>query len=195
MDRLSYKDGYLKGVYQTLYTLLKDGIISKKQWKDYKDTFFNSEIIVPEKCQIYKRNYIIELKQIKNTRNFMQKIIPLIKEIERNNIYVGYNFINMYEMLVVGVGIKKSTASEILLISDYYYNLDGSIKPEWKDFETKSLVFLARSHKKGIINIYDSRKSNSISPTMKYEEIVNFVSKFVDEENSTIWDLFGVNNN
>lgn len=191
MDRLSYKDGYLKGVYQTLNALLKDGIISKKQWRDYKDTFIRNEIIVPEKCQFYERNYIIELKQIKNTRNFMQRIIPLIKEIEVNDIYVDYDFISMYEMLVVGVGIKKSTASEILLISDYYYNLDGSIKPEWKDFETKSLVFMARAHKKGSINIYDFRESNSINPTMKYEEIENLVNEYVDEENRTIWDLFG----
>ena len=43
-------------------------------------------------------------------------------------------------MLVDGVGINKSTASEILLMSDYFYDIDGSIKPEWKDFETKSLL-------------------------------------------------------
>lgn len=31
MDRLSYKDGYLKGIDPSLNTLLQDGIISKKQ--------------------------------------------------------------------------------------------------------------------------------------------------------------------
>ena len=123
MDRLSYKDGYLKGIYQSLNTLLEDGIISKKQWKDYKDKFFNDEISVPEEYQFYNRNYINELKQIKNTRNYMQKIIPLIKEIERKNIYLDYKFINMYKMLVDGVGINKSTASEILLMSDYFVTI------------------------------------------------------------------------
>ena len=88
MDRLSYKDGYLKGICQALNTLLADGIISKKQCKDYKDKFFNDEIIVPEMCQFYNRNYINELRQMKNERNYMQNIIPLIKEIERKNIYI-----------------------------------------------------------------------------------------------------------
>ena len=64
-------------------------------------------------------------------------------------------------MLVDGVGISNSSASEILLMSSYYYNSSGSVK------------------------------SNSINPTMKFEEIKNFASQFVDEENSTIWGLFG----
>ena len=51
MDRLSYKDGYLTGAYQALNTLLKDGIISIKQCRDYKDRLFNDEIIVPETYQ------------------------------------------------------------------------------------------------------------------------------------------------
>ena len=51
-------------------------------------------------------------------------------------------------MLVDGVGISKSSANEIILVSDYYYNRDGSQKTEWKDFETKSLIYLARCHKK-----------------------------------------------
>ena len=191
MDRLSYKDGYLKGIYQSLNTLLEDGIISKKQWKDYKDKFFNDEISVPEEYQFYNRNYINELKQIKNTRNYMQKIIPLIKEIERKNIYLDYKFINMYKMLVDGVGINKSTASEILLMSDYFYVIDGSIKPEWKDFETKSLINLARWHKRGIMDIFDFRKTNSINPAMKLEEIRDFASQFFDEDNCNIWDLLG----
>ncbi|MBD5546372.1 MAG: hypothetical protein HDQ97_03075 [Lachnospiraceae bacterium] len=189
MDRLSYKDGYLKGIYQSLNTLLEDGIISKKQWKDYKDKFFNDEIVVPEKYQFYNRNYINELKQMKNERNYMQKIIPLIKEIERGNIYRDYNFKNTYEMLVDGVGISKSSANEIILVSDYYYNRDGSQKTEWKDFETKSLIYLARCHKKGIMDIYDYRKINSINPDMKFEEIRDFANQFVDEDNCNIWDL------
>ena len=143
MDRLSYKDGYLKGVYQSLSTLLRDGIISKKQFMDYKNKFFNDKITVPEKYQFGQRNYITELKQIKKERNYMQKIIPLIKEIERKNIYGEYNFKNINEMLVDCIGIKKSSASEILLISNYFYNSDGSIKPEWEGFETKSLVFFS----------------------------------------------------
>lgn len=191
MDRLSYKDGYLNGIYQVLNTLLADDIISKKQWKDYRDKFFNEEIIVPEQCQFYNRDYINELRQIKNERNYMQKIIPLIKEIERRYIYVDYNFKNMYEMLVNGIGIKKSSASEIMLVSDYCYNSDGSIKTEWEGFETKSLIFLARCHKKGIIDIYNYRKLNSINPNMKLEEIKSFTSQFIDKENSDIWDLFG----
>lgn len=76
-------------------------------------------------------------------------------------------------------------------MSSYYYNVSGSIKPEWKGFETKSLIFLARCHNKGIMDIYDLRESNSISPTMKFEGIKNFANQFIDEENSTIWDLFG----
>ena len=63
-------------------------------------------------------------------------------------IWTDYNFKNTYEMLVDGVGISKSSANEIILVSDYYYNRDGSQKTEWKDFETKSLIYLARCHKK-----------------------------------------------
>lgn len=182
MDRLSYKNGYLKGIHQTLDTLLEDGVISRRQYVDYKNDFFNDE----------NRNYINELKQIKDERkNYMQNIIPLIKEIEKKSIYVDYNFKNIYEMLVDGVGITKSSASELLLMSSYYYNFSGSMKPEWKGFETKSLIFLARCHSKGIMDIYNLRKSNSISPTMKFEEIKNFANQFIDEENSTIWGLLG----
>ena len=98
----------------------------------------------------------------------------------------------MNEMLVDGAGISKSSASEIMLLSDYYYNLDGSMKAEWKEFDTKILIRLARYHKKGIIDIYDCRKSNSINPIMKLEEVESFVNEFGDEENSTIWNLFGI---
>ena len=94
-------------------------------------------------------------------------------------------------MLVDGVGINKSTASEILLMSDYFYDIDGSIKPEWKDFETKSLINLARWHKRGIMDIFDFRKTNSINPAMKLEEIRDFASQFFDEDNCNIWDLLG----
>lgn len=74
MDRLSYKNGYLKGIHQTLDTLLEDDVISRRQYVDYKNDFFNDE----------NRNYINELKQIKDERkNYMQNIIPLIKEIEK----------------------------------------------------------------------------------------------------------------
>lgn len=190
MDRLSYKDGYLKGIVQSLNTLQEDGIISKTQWKDYKNKFFDTEIIVPEKYQFYNRNYINELKQIKNERNYMQKIIPLIKEIERKNVYMDYNFRDLTEMLTVGVGISKSSTSEILLISDYFYNRDGSIKPEWKGFETRSLISLARCHKNGM-DIYYFRESNSINPTMSFEEIKCFADKFISEKNDTFWNLLG----
>lgn len=191
MDRLSYKDGYLKGIYQSLTALLKDGIISRKQFIDYKNIFFSNEITIPETYQFYKRNYINELKQVKNERNYMQKIIPLIKEIEKMCIYKDYNFNSINEMLVEGVGIKNSSASEILLLSNYFYGIDGSIKPEWKGFETKSLIFLARCHKKGIMDIYSFRESNSIRSNMKYEEIKDFANLFIDEEDSDIWGLFG----
>lgn len=191
MDRLSYKDGYLKGIHQSLTALLKDGIISRKQFIDYKNIFFSDEITIPETYQFYKRNYINELKQVKNERNYMQKIIPLIKEIEKMCIYKDYNFNSINEMLVEGVGIKKSSASEILLVSNYFYGIDGSIKPVWKGFETKSLIFLARCHKKGIMDIYSFRKSNSIRPNMTYEEIKDFANLFIDEEDSDIWGLFG----
>lgn len=193
MDRLSYKDGYLKGVFKSLNTLLEDGIISKKQWKDYKDKFFNDEIIVPEKYQFYKRNYINELRRIYDEKNSMQNIIPLIKEIEKKNIYIDYNFKNMNEMLVDGVGLNKSSASEILLMSNYYYNPDGSMKQEWIGFKTKTLIFLARYHKKGIMDIFYFRKINSISPAMTFGEIKNFANQFIDEdeEDTSIWDLFG----
>lgn len=190
MDRLSYKDGYLKGIFQSLNTLLEDGVISKKQLKNYKDKFFNNEIIVPEKYQFYNRNYIDELKKIHNEKNYMQKIIPLIKEIERENIYIAYNFENLTEMLTDGAGISKSSTSEILLMSDYIYNSNGSIKPEWKEFETKSLIFLARRHKNGIMNINILRKLNRINPTMSFEEIKCFAEEYSKEKNNTISNLF-----
>lgn len=94
-------------------------------------------------------------------------------------------------MLVNGVGITKSSASNILFMGRYYYNSSGSIKSEWKGFGTKSLIYLAHCHNKEIMDIFALRKSNSINPTMKYEEIKNFASQFVDEEDSTIWGLFG----
>ena len=106
-------------------------------------------------------------------------------------IWTDYNFKNTYEMLVDGVGISKSSANEIILVSDYYYNRDGSQKTEWKDFETKSLIYLARCHKKGIMDIYDYRKINSINPDMKFEEIRDFANQFVDEDNCNTWDLLG----
>ena len=170
MDKLSYKDGYLKGVSLTLNTLLKDCVISSMQWKDYKDKLFNDEIVVPENYLFYDRNYINELKQIKSKTNYMHKIIPLIKEIEKEG-YINYKFKNMHDMLVNGVGINKSSASDILLVSDYFYNHDGSIKPEWKGFGTKSLLFLARRQKEGNKNIFKLRKSNIIKPTMSFTEI------------------------
>lgn len=58
MDRLSYKDGYLKGIYQTLNILLEDSVISKEQWKNYKDKFFNFPIIVPENYQFLQNNLL-----------------------------------------------------------------------------------------------------------------------------------------
>lgn len=192
MDRLSYKDGYLKGIYQALNALLEDDIISKQQWNDYKDKFFNEVIIVPEMYQFYNRNYIYELKQINNEKNSMQKMIPLIKEIERKNIYIDYDFKSMNEMLVHGIGLKKSSASEVLLISNYFYDPDGSIKQEWIGFNTRALIFLARCHKKGIMDIFYFRKINSIRPTMKFEEIKDFANQFIDEEDTSVWDLFGI---
>lgn len=173
MDRLSYKDGYLTGIWQTLNTLLEDGIISKQQYKVSWDKLNDNDIVIPESYQFYKRKYIDELKKIKREKDYMQKIIPLIKEIDKMNIYTCYKFKNMHEMLVNGVGIKKSTASEILLISDCYYNSDGSIKPEWKDFGTKNLLFLARRYKENNIDIYALRKSNILRPTMSFTEIEN----------------------
>lgn len=193
MDRLSYIDGYLKGIYQSLNILLDDGIITKKQWNDYKDKFFNGEIVVPEKYQfinIYNRNYIKELKQISERRDYMQTIIPLIKEIERKNIYAYYNYKDLNDMLVNGAGIKASSASEINLMSNYFYNYDGSIKPEWDGFKTRSLTYLARLYKDGILDIYAYRKSNSINPTMKTEEIKNFVKQLIDERKRLQLDLF-----
>lgn len=186
MDRLSYKDGYLKGIYQTLNILQKDGVISEKQREDYKDKLFYDEIVVPEKHQFYNRNYLNELKQIAKERDHMQKIVPLIKEIQRKSIYKDYNFRSINEMLVDGVGIAKSTASEILLLSDYYYNMDGSIKPEWKGFAIKSLIFLARRHKEGTKDIFVLRKSNKIRPNMKHSAIEALFcqSMFVD----SLWD-------
>lgn len=106
MDRLSYKDGYLKGIHQTLATLLEDGVISRRQYVDYKNDFFSDE----------NRNYINELKQIKDERkNYMKNIIPLIKEIEKKSIYVDYNFKSIYEMLVDGVGIKNQAQARFCL--------------------------------------------------------------------------------
>lgn len=192
MDKLSYKDGYRKGIHQSLVLLLGNGVISRKQFCDFKDKFFNEQITVPEKPQFCNRDYINELKQFKNERkNYMQNIIPLIKEVESTCIYVDYNFKNINDMLVNGVGIKKSSASEILLVSNYYYYSNGSIRPEWDGFEMKSLIYLARCHKKGILDIYNFRKTNFIYPTMKFEEIKNVVNQLTDTEESTIKGLFG----
>ena len=79
----------------------------------------------------------------------------------------------MSEMLEKGVGIPKSTASEILLVSSYrdYYNADDSIKPEWKDFGIKSLVCLARLCENDYSELEDLRKQNIIEPNMSDKEI------------------------
>ena len=95
----------------------------------------------------------------------------LIREMKRNNI--NYGFKTMNELLVKGVGIPKSTASEILRVSRYrdYYNSDDSIKPEWKDFGIKSLVGLARLCESDYSELEDLRKQNIIEPNMSYKEI------------------------
>ena len=80
MDELSYKDGYLKGTYQSLNTLLEDGIITKKQWEDYKDKLFNVEIVVSEKYEFGNRNYIDELSQLYNEKNLWKKCLLLLEK-------------------------------------------------------------------------------------------------------------------